>query len=120
MALEMKVETLDDGHATVVPSIDGALIMGTSLKTVANNLQSLVARGTRRLVLDLTECPYCDSAGLGLLMHVAGLMASPGRAIRICGVNARVMNLLQITRTESLLPLAPDRTASLAALDAAS
>jgi hypothetical protein len=53
-------------------------------------------------------------------MHVAGLMAAPGRAIRICGVNARVMNLLQITRTESLLPLAPDRTASLAALDAAS
>ena len=120
MALEMKVETLDDGQATVVASVEGALTMGTSLKTVDNNLQGLVERGTKRLVLDLTGCPYCDSAGLGLLMHIAGLMAVPGRAMRICGVSARVMNLLQITRTESLLPLDPDRATSLAALAPAS
>jgi anti-sigma B factor antagonist len=120
MALEMKMQTLADEPSTVVASVDGALTMGTSLKTVDNNLQALVERGTSRLILDLTGCPYCDSAGLGLLMHISGLMAAPGRALRICGASARVLDLLRITRTESLLPLDPDRAASIAALQTAS
>jgi anti-anti-sigma factor len=116
MALDMKVETVAGEPSIMVASIDGALTMGTNLKTVDNNLQAIVGGGATRLVLDLSGCPYCDSAGLGLLIHISGLMAAPGRAMRICGTSERVLDLLRITRTDGLLPLDRDRAASITAL----
>ncbi len=121
MALEMKIEKQEGtGGPLDVAVIHGSLTMGTNLKTIDNNLQALVARGSTRLVIDLNDCPYCDSAGMGLLMHISGLITAQGGSLRICSASARVLDLLKMTRTDSLLPLDPDRTASLAKLGAAS
>ena len=117
MALDMNIEQLEsEGDPIQIGVIHGALTMGTNLKTIDNNLQALVQRGASRLLLDLSDCPYCDSAGLGLLMHIAGLMTVPGRTMRLCGASERVRELLKMTKTEALLPLDADRSASLAAL----
>lgn len=118
MALEMKIEQQESAGGPVeIAVVHGSLTMGTNLKTVDHNLQAMIAAGGKRLVLDLTGVPYCDSAGLGLLMHAAGLVTSGGGVMRICGASERVMDLLKITRTDTLLPLDADRAASLAKLD---
>ncbi len=116
MALEMVVERVDAGTAVAV--ISGALTMGTNLKTIDHNLQDLVSSGVSRLVLDLSASSYCDSAGLGLLMHVNGLLAGHGGAMRLCGVSERLMALLKLTLTDALLKCDADRDTSLLALDA--
>jgi anti-sigma B factor antagonist len=116
MQTEMTVEKLDS--ATAVAVIHGSLTMGTNLKTIDHNLQALVEGGVSRLVVDMTACPYSDSAGLGVLMHTFGLLQEGGGAMRLCAVSDRVASLLKMTRTDAMLGCDVDRETSVAALNA--
>ena len=117
MALEMTVERLD--AETAVGTITGPLTMGTNLKTIDSNLQTLVAEGVTRLVLDLTECPYSDSAGLGVLMQTFGLLREKDGQLRLCGVGERIGRMLRLTTTDKFFRCDATRAESVAALDAA-
>jgi anti-anti-sigma factor len=57
-------------------------------------------------ILDLSEVPYMDSAGLGMLMtHFAHCK---GRNVRMvaAGATPRVLQLFQLTKVDSVIPLA--------------
>jgi anti-anti-sigma factor len=114
MALELTTEKLD-AHTAVV-TMTGSLTLGTNLKIADTQLQQLITDGVTRLVLDLTACPYSDSAGLGVLVHTYGLLREHGGAIRLCGTPERVSALLKMTKLERLLPCDPDRATSIAEL----
>jgi anti-sigma B factor antagonist len=110
MPLDLTVDRLNP--TTAVVAIDGALTLGTGLKMVDTQVQQLIADGVDRLVLDLSQCSYCDSAGLGFLVNAYRSIEERG-ALRQCGVGARVMALLKLTRTDSILLCDADRAASL-------
>ncbi|HEY1264001.1 MAG TPA: STAS domain-containing protein [Terriglobales bacterium] len=59
------------------------------------------------LVLDFSEVPYVDSAGLGSLVsaYISGQKA--GRRMALSGVNPRVLKLLEITKLEALFLIFP-------------
>ncbi len=114
MALDVSIKKLDSVAAVV--TLTGPLSLGTNLKILDTQLQQLIEEGVVRLVLDLTACPYADSAGLGVMVHAYGLADSRGGAIRLCGVPDRIEALLKLTHTEALLPRDADLAASIAAL----
>jgi anti-sigma B factor antagonist len=81
----------------------GKFTMGTRLKETEVLSDSLIADGTRKLVLDLTHTEMVDSAGLGVIMHMSASLEQAGGAFRICGANERIQHLLSITHTDALL-----------------
>ena len=73
--------------------------------TMRNTFESLDGDGRERLhILDLTEVPYMDSAGLGLI--VSHYVRCQNRGVRLvaAGVGDRVVQLLEMTRTDVLFP----------------
>ena len=54
------------------------------------------------VILDLSDVPYIDSSGLGSLVGAYVSRHKAGRRIALCGVNPRVLRLLEITKMESL------------------
>ena len=54
------------------------------------------------LILDLTDVPYIDSAGLGLLVTAYVTRQKTGRKMVLSGINARVQKLFDVTRVSSL------------------
>ena len=114
MSLQAVVDRIDERTAAV--AISGPLTLGTNLKIVDTQVQALIEGGMTRLVLDLGECAYADSAGLGLLVHTYGLLQDRGGSLRLCGVSARIGNLLRMTKADGFLPVDADRAASVAAL----
>ena len=52
----------------------GKFTMGTRLKETEVLSDSLIAEGTRRMVLDLTHTEMVDSAGLGVIMHMSAAL----------------------------------------------
>ena len=111
MALEIQVD--HPASRTAVIAVMGALTLGTNLKTVDSTVQQLVLTGTNLLVLDLTGCPYVDSAGLGFLVFANGLSHDHGGTLRLCGVGDRIHQLLRMTKTDDLLKTDLDRRSSL-------
>ena len=67
-------------------------------------------------MLDLSDCSYVDSSGLGVVVYTWGLLQNSNGVLRICGANDRVSALLKLTKTDSFLPHDLDRATSLAAL----
>ena len=114
MSLEVTIQKLNDISAVV--TLSGPLSLGTNLKIVDMQLQQLLEEGVVRLVLDLSACPYADSSGLGVMVHVHGIAEAKGGAIRLCGVSERIVRMLELTHTDTLLPCDADLATSIAAL----
>ena len=114
MPLSATIENLPAGIAVV--SLSGGLTLGTSLKIADSQIQAAIANGVTRMVIDLTNVEYVDSAGLGMLMYAYGLLNEKKGMLRLCGVADRVMSLFQMTKTDSFLPIDATRDVSVAAL----
>ncbi len=115
MPLNATIEKLPD--ATAVITLSGQMTLGTSLKVADSQIQGLISGGVTKLVIDLAAVDYMDSAGLGLLVYVFGTLREKQGVLRICAV-ARLLSLLQMTKTDTFLFIDKSRADSLAALEA--
>jgi anti-sigma B factor antagonist len=59
------------------------------------------------VILDLSDVPYIDSAGLGSLVSAYVTRQKATRRIALSGVNERVLKLFETTRVEPLFLMFP-------------
>lgn len=111
MLLQSSIRSVSPDIAVI--TLHGALTLGTSLKTVDMQIQNTIDAGAHRLVVDMSGVSYMDSAGLGALIHAAGLAREQGGGLRLSGVTPRIASMLEMTRVNSLLPMDPDESTSL-------
>ncbi len=92
MAFEIK--TVDG--VTVVEPTHGRIDMETSaaFKTA---LDQLLASGEKRVVLNLSQVTFMDSAGLGAIMSLFRRINGDG-SLHVCGLHPRIKTLFDITR----------------------
>ena len=72
---------------------------------VLNNMfafQAALRAETATTILDLTEVPYIDSAGLGILTNSYVSHQRLGRKLLFVGVNERVSALFKLTSVDKL------------------
>jgi anti-anti-sigma factor len=68
------------------------------------------------LIMDMSEVPYIDSAGLGLIMNYYVAAQDRGRKLLLAGVNDRVKALFEMTRVQNVLTSFPTVEAAEASL----
>jgi anti-anti-sigma factor len=56
-------------------------------------------------IVDLTDVPYVDSSGLGIIVSHYVHCRNRGIQLRIAGSSARVLELFRITKVDGFLPL---------------
>jgi anti-sigma B factor antagonist len=111
MMLNTEVSRFDDGVVGI--SCYGRFTMGTRLSETEGLINSLIENGTRKLVLDLTNVDFVDSAGLGIIMRTLGEIEQRGGKFRIAGPTAQVRRLFEMTHTLPILSVDPDLGTSL-------
>ena len=65
---------------------------------IKDKVQSLLQQGRRKLLLDLGNVSYVDSAGLGQLVQVFATTSHLGGALKLLHVNKRLKDLLVLTK----------------------
>ncbi len=93
-------------------SCSGRFTLGNRLSELEGMVNSLIAEGVRKLVLDLTDVEFLDSAGLGVIMHISGQIEHKGGRLRIAGASEQAQRLFDITHTGKILGLDPDLVTS--------
>jgi anti-sigma B factor antagonist len=73
-------------------------IVISNLFDFQNRVRSSTARA---LILDMTDVPYVDSAGVGVLVGAYVTHQKDGRSLALVGVSDRIRTTLGITRVES-------------------
>src|ERR1700733_5879599 len=62
----------------------------------------LRADNSKSLILDFTNVPLADSAGIGALVGAYVTRQKDGRSLGLVGVNQRILNALEVTRVQNL------------------
>ncbi len=94
----------------------GNLTLGRDAQSFEWVIEELIKGGQTRIVVDLTEVPYVDSAGIGILIGCHGKVTGAGGQFRLAGTTERVLRVFQITRVDSILVLHPTVAAALATI----
>lgn len=98
-------------HIEDVPGLDGERLLRLNGPITISNFfefQSMIRGNTsRRLVLDFTQVPYIDSAGIGALVGAYVNHSKDGRSLALAGVNKRVRDALTVTRVEQFFNFIP-------------
>lgn len=93
-------------------SCAGRFTLGTRLSETEALIHSLIARGARKVALDLKHVDVVDSAGLGIIMRIFGELNQRGGSLRIAAPCEQVQRLFAITHTASILAVDPDLVTS--------
>jgi anti-anti-sigma factor len=87
--------------AVIVLKPEGPLI-DTDAGTLKQRLIQTLASSLGRFVVDMSAIPYVDSKGLEALVEVTEEMGRSGQALRMCGANKTVREVLELTDLASL------------------
>jgi anti-anti-sigma factor len=66
-------------------------------------VSTLIEAGARKLLLDLSEVAYVDSASIGCLMDIYRLMSDRGGQMRLSGLQERVETMVSLTGLHNLV-----------------
>ena len=110
MMLETEIFTFEPDITGICCA--GRFTLGNRLSETETHINSLIAGGKRKLVLDLTQVEFVDSAGLGVIMRAFGELEQAGGQLRIAGANDQVQRLFDITHTGAILTIDPDLVTS--------
>jgi anti-anti-sigma factor len=112
MILEAEFEGLDP--MTAVFRLTGRMTLGMRLREIESKITDTTDNGVERLILDLSGVEFIDSAGLGVLMILYGNMKVRGGQLRLVAPAARVLDVLKLTHTDSILHIDGNLEAALA------
>jgi anti-sigma B factor antagonist len=83
---------------------EGQRVLRLNGPLVINNLFDFQAKvradDSRKLIIDFTNVPYIDSAGIGALVGAYVTHQKGGRSLALVGVSDRVHSALKVTHVE--------------------
>ena len=97
MACTVAVRQSDD--ATIL-DLSGRVTLGDAACMFRDTVRELIQRGERRILLNLADVTYIDSAGLGELVGSYATMTNRGGQIKLLHADNKVRDVLRATRLE--------------------
>ena len=76
-------------------------------------VSSLIARGEKKLIIDLTPVTYVDSATIGCFMDLYRQATAANATLKLGGVQKRVETMLTMTGAHNFLQLHPDQASAI-------
>ncbi len=99
----LEIEKLENIPGATVLRLHGPLLLGNFFP-----LQSMVrADNAPLLILDVSDMPYIDSAGIGCLVGAHVSRENSGRKLILVGANERLVTSLKVTKCDQLFVSAP-------------
>ena len=83
----------------VVVDVSGKVTLSDGGDTILKDkLRSIVQQGKKKLLLNLAEVTYVDSAGLGAIVQCYTTVTNQGGALKLVNATKRIHDLLAITK----------------------
>jgi anti-sigma B factor antagonist len=95
VALKMTAREVD---GVTVIAMDGRIVLGEESNALRENLKALVTEGKKKVVLNMDNITFIDSAGLGTLVAAHHSAKNQGASLRLCHLGTKFQEVLQITK----------------------
>jgi anti-sigma B factor antagonist len=110
--VSVKLNTRQVGDVTVL-DVSGRITLGEGSSTLRDALRDLVAKGHKKILLNLGDVSYIDSSGIGELVSGFTSVSNQGGNLKLLGLTKRVKDLLQITKLYTVFEVHDDEAAAI-------
>lgn len=93
--MEIVERTVND---VTVLDLKGKMTLGEGDELLKDKINSLLAAGKKKLLLNLESVPYIDSAGLGEVVRTYTTVSRQGGSLKLLNLTKRIEDLLSITK----------------------
>jgi anti-sigma B factor antagonist len=93
--MEIVERTVSD---VTVLDLKGKMTLGEGDELLKDKINSLLAAGKKKLLLNLESVPYIDSAGLGEVVRTYTTVSRQGGSLKLLNLTKRITDLLSITK----------------------
>ena len=95
MALKITQRSVD---GVDIMQLDGRIVLGEESNALREGVKGLLAKGDKKIVMNMSNVTYIDSAGLGTLVASHHSAKSQGAGLRLCNLGAKFQEVLQVTK----------------------
>jgi anti-sigma B factor antagonist len=82
----------------VVLDVKGKITLGEGDETLRECINGLINKEQKRILLNLADVPYIDSAGLGEIVRTFTTVKNKGGQLKLVSLTKRILDLLMITK----------------------
>ena len=105
--MTMKASNRQVDGITVV-DLSGRITLGEGSVVLRDTVRDLLAKGEKRLLLNLGEVTYIDSSGIGELVSAFTTVRNQGGELKLLNLTKKVHDLLQITKLYTVFDVKDD------------
>jgi anti-sigma B factor antagonist len=95
VTMQLKTRKIEDVN---VVDINGKITLGEGNVILRDTIRNLLARGERKILLNLGDVSYIDSSGIGELVSSFTTTTNQGGQLKLLNLGRKVHDLLQITK----------------------
>jgi len=93
----MQIDERAVGEVLIL-DVKGRITLGEGDELLKDKVNSLLNQGQKKIVLNLAEVPYIDSAGLGEIVRTYTTVSRQGGNLKLLALTKRITDLLAITK----------------------
>lgn len=93
----MQIEERQVGDVMIL-DLKGKITLNEGDEVLKDKINSLILQNNKRILLNLAEVPYIDSAGLGEIVRTYTTVSRQGGQLKLVGLTKRITDLLMITK----------------------
>jgi anti-sigma B factor antagonist len=93
----MQIEEREVGDVKLL-DIKGRITLGEGDELLKDKVNSILSQGYKKIVLNLADVPYVDSAGLGEIVRTYTTVSRQGGSLKLLNLTKRITDLLSITK----------------------
>ena len=105
--MSVKLTNRQVGEVTVIDAA-GRITLGEGASAFREAIRDIAAKGSAKVLLNLSEITYIDSSGIGELVSGFTSVRNQGGVLKLVGLTKRVQDLLQITKLYTVFDVYDD------------
>ena len=110
--MSAKLSPRQVGDVTVI-DVAGRITLGEGSSNLREGIREMVAKGNKKILLNLSDVSYIDSSGIGELVSGFTSVANGGGQLKLINLTKRVKDLLQITKLYTVFEVFDDEAAAI-------
>ena len=114
--MSMKASTRQAGSVTIV-DFSGQIKLGEGSSVLRDTVKDLLAKGQKKILLNLGDVTYIDSSGIGELVAAYTSVRNQDGEMKLLHLTKKIHDVLQITKLYTVFHVLDDEAAAIAAFD---
>ncbi len=112
--MTMKANNRQVNGVTIV-DMSGRITLGEGSVILREAVKDLLAKGQKKILLNLGDVSYIDSSGIGELVSAYTSVRNQGGELKLLKLTKKVHDLLQITKLYTVFDIKDDEAAAVRA-----